>query len=616
MCGVIGYVGQGTDVELLFNSLKKLEYRGYDSAGIAAIHEEKLYLEKVEGKLDYLIPKLMNFPKGLKIGIGHTRWATHGKPTIENAHPHKSGDIVLLHNGIIENYLSLKEQLKKLGYEFLSQTDTEVAAHLLHYEYTISNNPDHLLKMKDAFFKMVKKIKGAFAFVAMSLDTPECLFVAKQGSPLVIAKGYHSHYVASGMTAVIEHSKNVIVLEDGDIGYVNKDSFHIFDAKENPVSRQIISLDWDISMIEKDGYEHFMLKEINEHPFAVTQTLSQLFCKKNNDFEYDKIGIQDQDFSKIKRIVIIACGTSFIAGVLAKYYLEQWLKIPMHIELASEFRYRNPYFSNTDFVIAVSQSGETADTIQALKLVTVPNGPCSLSIVNVPGSSLSFISQRTLLMAAGPEIGVASTKSFSSQFLSLITLGLAISKKNNILNTPLIEELISQLFSTPTIMESALSKSKEIFETSKHLIDKKSLLFLGRGPSWPLALEGALKIKELSYIHAEAYPGGELKHGPIALIDESILCVVIAPNDEYKSKIISNIQEIKARGGPTLIIGDENDTELKDLADKFIGIPTCSQLSQPFVITVILHLLAYWLAVHKGTDVDQPRNLAKSVTVE
>ena len=616
MCGVIGYVGPGASPQFFFNGLKRLEYRGYDSAGIAMLSQDGVAIERAEGKLANLEKKLDRLPSTTVAGIGHTRWATHGKPTENNAHPHRSGNIVLLHNGIIENYKPLKDMLITKGFKFLSETDTEVAAHLLCLEY--ENQPKTISaheRMRNAIYKLVGQLRGAYGFGILCLDTPDVLYAVKMGSPVVLGEGEGECYMASGITALVEHTRNVMILEDGEVAFLLATGIELTNFAREPVKRAFTKVEWSVSSMEKGGYRHFMLKEIHEQPQAVAQTLSGRLERDAGKINLLDYGVANLGLSEIDRVQIIACGTSFYSGLLAKYFIEKYARIPVDVDLASEYRYRTSVANGRTLAVAVSQSGETADTLQAIKHAR-QNAAKTLAIVNVPGSSIAHVCDAESLIHAGPEVGVASTKAFSAQVTSLLTLGLAIAQEKNNLSFTSVGSVIEDLVKIPSLIEKCLGLSDHIEALANKYHTCNSILFIGRGPQWAVALEGALKLKELSYIHAEAYAAGELKHGPIALIDENMTVVCIAPRDEYYEKTISNIEEIRARGGRILAIGTEGDHELESLANDFIGVPECSQVAGPFVTTVPLHLLAYWIAVRKGTDVDQPRNLAKSVTVE
>jgi glutamine---fructose-6-phosphate transaminase (isomerizing) len=617
MCGVIGYVGAGANPQFFFQALKRLEYRGYDSAGIAMLDGKgSAAIQRAEGKLAFLESKLSLLPSTTTVGIGHTRWATHGKPTENNAHPHKSGNIVLLHNGIIENFRPLKEKLVKLGYEFLSETDTEVAAHLLNHEYKslshIKNPEERLTK---AIYTLVKQLKGAFAFAILCTEISDTLFAVRLGSPMVVGQGEKEAYVASGVTALVEHTKRIMFMEDYEIAIIKADSIQLLSFDGLPLERAFSKVEWSVSMMEKGGYRHFMLKEIHEQPQAIAQTLQGRIERESGKINVTDYGIKDFSLAEIDRLQILACGTSFYSGILAKYFIESFSKVPVEVDLASEYRYRTSTVSKNTLAVAVSQSGETMDTLQSIKHAKAAGAKC-LGIVNVPGSSIAQVCHAESLIHAGPEIGVASTKAFSAQVTSLILLGLALAQEKKTMNNAQVSEVLEELVKIPAFIEKTLALSEKIEKLVNKYHSATSILFIGRGPQWAVSLEGALKLKELSYIHAESYAAGELKHGPIALIDEQMVVVCLAPRDKYYEKTISNIEEIRARGGKILSVGTEGDSELQSISDDFIGVPECSEIVSPFVTTVPMHLFAYWLAVRKGTDVDQPRNLAKSVTVE
>ncbi len=616
MCGVIGYIGDSATPEFFYNGLKRLEYRGYDSAGIAMISNDTIHIERAEGKLINLQKKIANLPSSCLAGIGHTRWATHGKPSEQNAHPHRSGNIVLLHNGIIENYTTIKKFLLAKNYKFESETDTEVAAHLLHFEY--ENNKlekDSFIRMKKSILSLVTQIRGTFAFGILCLDIPDVLFVVKYGSPIVLGLGKGENYMASGITALVEHTRTIIILEDNEIAFMKADEINFINFEGKKISKNSIQVEWSQEMLEKNGFEHFMLKEIHEQPQAIAQTINGRIDRDLGKINLKSYGINKINLKEVERIQIIACGTSFYAGTLARYFLEKFTGFPVEVELASEYRYKSSTTTFKTLSIAVSQSGETIDTLQAIKYAK-ENKAQTLALVNVPGSSIAHYCHDETLIHAGPEVGVASTKAFSAQIVSLMMLGLALAQENNKLEKQKISEYLDEIVKIPSYIEGILKLSLPISEIAEKFLNVSSVLFIGRGVQWPVALEGALKLKELSYIHAEGFAAGELKHGPIALIDENMYVVCLAPKDTYYEKTISNIEEIKARGGKIFAIGTEGDEELENNSDQFIGIPECSEIIQPFLTTVPLHLLAYWTAFKKGCDVDQPRNLAKSVTVE
>lgn len=616
MCGIIGYVGDRANSLLLYNGLKRLEYRGYDSSGIATQVGTTVSIVRAEGKLINLEKKLHLLPSSLTTGMGHTRWATHGKPTELNAHPHRSGSIILLHNGIIENYTSLKRSVLEKGYEISSETDTEIAAHLLNYNYTLLKRHDSLSDkrqlIKEAILSLVTSLEGTFAFGIMCADIPDEVYCVKYGSPLIIGLGKKENYFASGINALVEHTNRMIIMEDREIALLSKEKVEIFSFSGQQISREAIEVSWTSSMLEKNGYQHFMLKEIHEEPRAVSQALTNKIDIKNKMI---RNSVGNINLREIDRIQIVSCGTSFYAGLLARYYIEKFAKIPIEVELASELRYRHATINASTLSIAVSQSGETIDTLQSIKHLK-KHGAKTLALVNVPNSSIGHECDSESITFAGPEVGVASTKAFMAQACCLLTLGLEVAQSKQSMPRENISSYIDDLFKIPSLLDRTLSLSQKIESLASKYSRSKNLLFIGRGPQWAIASEGALKLKEITYIHAEAYAAGELKHGPIALINENMTVVCLAPKDDYHDKTISNIEEIRARGGKILSIGDEGDEALKGISDDFIGIASAPTLAQPFITALILHLFAYWAAVTKGTDVDQPRNLAKSVTVE
>jgi len=617
MCGVIGYVGSGTGPQFFFQGLKRLEYRGYDSAGIAMIADDDIAIVKAEGKLSALEPKLQLLPKEAVTGIGHTRWATHGRPSEANAHPHRSGPIVMLHNGIIENYAELKSMLIEKGYHFSSETDTEVATHLLNDEY---RNTDKSLtpyeRMQIALPRMTAQLKGSYAFAIICLDTPDKLYAVKHGSPLALGKGDGAYYLASGIAALVDHTHEVAMLNDGDIAYLSQDSVQVMSVDHSPRTLNFFEVSWSAAMLDKGEYDHFMMKEIHEHPVAVSQAIQGRINISDYSIDLAEYGLASytERLKTIERIDLIACGTSFYAANLARYFIEDLIGIPVQVDLASEYRYRTGTANKRTLACAISQSGETIDTLFAIKAAK-DRGALTLAIVNAPGSSIGLSCDMETLIKAGPEIGVASTKAFTAQICSLYILGIGLAQIKEC-SEDKRRKLAAELLTLPTILDSSLSVSDACRYLSDKLCSTQSILFMGRGPQWAVAQEGALKLKELSYIFAEAYAAGELKHGPIALIDENMPVVAIAPRDKYYEKTISNIEEIKARDGIIIAVGENGDEKLQSLADHFIPIPSVPESLQPFATTMPMHLFAYWMACARGNDVDQPRNLAKSVTVE
>ena len=613
MCGVIGFVGEKIDVSFLFKGLKFLEYRGYDSSGIAVIDKGQKYLIKAKGKLDVLEPKLSLLPKHVSIGVGHTRWATHGEPSEENAHPHASENFVLVHNGIIENYLTLKQKLK--DYTFHSETDTEVALHLLCYHYKKLTIKDPVERTQKAIELLISEISGTFGFVILNTDTPDTIYCAKQSSPLVLAHDARGSFVASGIAPLLEVSKNIFILDDGEIALLTKDDIKIFDFTGQEKAKETHLVEWSLDMVEKGTYAHYMHKEIFEHPLAIQKTFEK-YTKNNETIELD---LSNLNLDSIERITLIACGTSFFACSAIKHFIENWTLLPVDVDLASEARYRRSSQEKT-LCIAVSQSGETIDTIKTVQFFKTL-GAQILAVINAPGSSMSFISNASLLTQAGPEIGVASTKAFTAQLMALLLIGLKIALHRKKITPLEAQTILSDLADVPRFARIVLERQDHIRSIAKKYFLKNHVLYIGRGSQWAIALEGALKIKEISYIHAEGYSGGELKHGPIALIDGDMIVISLAPLDQNHEKTLSNIQEIKARHGKIITVGNEGDHDLQALSDDMIFLPKThspesGELIYPFLTSVAVHLFAYWCAVFRGTDIDQPKNLAKSVTVE
>lgn len=607
MCGIVGYVGFQDATEIILEGLKRLEYRGYDSAGIAIITEKgNIELRREVGKLNNLIKETILNPLKGHTGIGHTRWATHGRPTVYNAHPHsdESGKLVLVHNGIIENYMELKEELAK-KYEFKSDTDTEVLAHLIQDNY----NGDIYKAVQSA----LQKVSGAYAIVVSHADHPDCLVAAKTASPLIVGLGEKENFLASDVPAILSHTRNIVYLEDGELVVVNHDKVSFFDLAGNSIQKKVTKIDWNIAAAEKGGYEHFMLKEIHEQPLSLAQSMTGRIAEIEGKIYLDEVKI---DSNEINRITIIACGTSYYAGLVGKYYLEKLAKIPVDLDFASEFRYRDPFIDNKTLVISISQSGETADTLAAVKLAK-ELGAKTLGILNVIGSAISRESESNLYIHCGPEIGVASTKAFTSTITCLYMVAIYFSQQRNTLTSDYIKQSIHELKALPKIIEKLFDQKEQIKSIAKKLANYRDCLFLGRNYNYAIALEGALKLKELSYIHAEGYAAGEMKHGPIALIDKDMPVVAIATHSSTYEKVISNIKEVKARDAFTIVLATEGDKLLSsEDCDHIIYLPKVREELSPLVNVVPLQLLSYYVSLRKGCDVDQPRNLAKSVTVE
>lgn len=609
MCGIVGGVAQRNVVPILLEGLKRLEYRGYDSAGLAVVHDSRIYRKREVGKVKGLETLIQNDPIPGNIGIAHTRWATHGKPSTANAHPHVCRDQVgVVHNGIIENHEPLRSDLQLNGYEFTSETDTEV---IVHEIYRAMEDACGLL---EAVKKTVKKLQGAYALGVVSADDPNTLIACRKGSPLVIGIGIGEHFIASDVAALLPVTQRFIFLEEGDIAKITIDKVEIFDANNNPVSRPVKESQLKADAVEKGEYRHYMLKEIHEQPWAISQTLEGRFV--NHRLQESAFGHNAGEiFDSIKSIQILACGTSYHAGYVAKYWFEKLARVPCAIEVASEFRYRKPVLSPDTLIVTISQSGETADTLAALQEAKKIGAKHSLVLCNVPESSLVRESDLVLMTRAGPEIGVASTKAFTTQLVSLMLLVIAIGRRFG-LDDVLEQKITSELFQLPGKVEKVLMLNDQIQELSEQFAEKRHALFLGRGTHYPIAMEGALKLKEISYIHAEAYPAGELKHGPLALIDAEMPVITVAPNNSLLEKLKSNMQEVSARGGQLIVFIDEDLETAPDNNIQIVKIPSVENEIAPIIYTIPLQLLAYHVAVLKGTDVDQPRNLAKSVTVE
>lgn len=610
MCGVVGFVGKRACVRTIFEGLQRLEYRGYDSAGIATLEKGHIHIAKSEGKLARLEPYLNQLPDTSTIGMGHTRWATHGAPTTLNAHPHVTKDLALIHNGIIENYRELKEELIAQGAKFKSETDSEVVLHLLERELALGT------KMKDALLKIVNRLHGAYGLGIMWAGDPNSLYLVKQGSPVVIGAGDGENYFASDALALLPLTQKVIFLNDGEIAHITKDAIEVWDFHGNPLKRPPAVLNWSASAADKAGYRHYMLKEINEQPAVIANTIARLVDFSTNSINTKEMGIDELDLSRIKSIIYVACGTAYYSTLIAKYSVEQMLGVPVSIELASEFRYREPWIDRETLVIAVTQSGETADTLACIKHATA-HGCQTFSVCNVRFSSIPRASTATLYMEAGPEVGVASTKAFTSMVLCHYLFGLALGVKKGRIHGKALEAAIENLKILPSAVDRSVNVAGVVEEIATRYYESKNCIFMGRGPSFMVALEGALKLKEISYIHAEGYAGGELKHGPIALVDRHMPIVAVAAQDNHYEKMISNVEEVKAREGAIIGIGEINDKKFRELCQDYIPCPQIKDASLQTILSVIpLQFLSYYIAVKRGTDVDQPRNLAKSVTVE
>ncbi|WPP98717.1 glutamine--fructose-6-phosphate transaminase (isomerizing) [Acinetobacter pittii] len=612
MCGIVGGVAQRCVTEILLEGLKRLEYRGYDSAGVALLNNQQILRERRVGKVINLAEAVAEHQLAGAIGIAHTRWATHGKPTENNAHPHMSGKVAVVHNGIIENYQELKDDLQALGYVFTSQTDTEVVAHLVAEAL---KSTDSLL---EAVETVVPQLKGAYALGIIHSDYPDELITVREGSPLVIGVGIGENFISSDQLALLPVTNRFMYLEEGDIARLTRTSIEVF-ANGERVERPVRELDATVSSASKGEYKHYMLKEIYEQPEAIKQTISQAL--DGNSLRYDFLKNADADFNKIQSVQIIACGTSYHSGMIAKYWFEQLIGVPCQVEIASEFRYRTPVIVENTLYICISQSGETADTLAALretqKRAKANNIDIqTLTICNVATSSMVRETDHHLLTLAGPEIGVASTKAFTTQLAALMLLILKIGQVKQRISPALLEEITRELWHSPKVILDTLKHDPEILRLSELFVEKNHCLFLGRGTNYPIALEGALKLKEISYIHAEGYAAGELKHGPLALVDNEMPIVILAPNDEMLDKLKSNMEEVQARGGELFVFADENSGINEKDRQHVVHIPAVNEWLAPIVYSVPVQLLSYHVAVLRGTDVDQPRNLAKSVTVE
>lgn len=612
MCGIVGGVAERCVTEILIEGLKRLEYRGYDSAGVALLNNQQILRERRVGKVINLADAVAEHQLTGAIGIAHTRWATHGKPTENNAHPHMSGKVAVVHNGIIENYQELKDDLQALGYVFTSQTDTEVVAHLVAEAL---KSTDSLL---DAVETVVPQLKGAYALGIIHSDYPDELITVREGSPLVIGVGIGENFISSDQLALLPVTNRFMYLEEGDIARLTRTSIEVF-ANGERVEPPVRELDATVSSASKGEYKHYMLKEIYEQPEAIKQTISQAL--DGNSLRDDFLKNADADFNKIQSVQIIACGTSYHSGMIAKYWFEQLIGVPCQVEIASEFRYRTPVIVENTLYICISQSGETADTLAALretqKRAKANNIDIqTLTICNVATSSMVRETDHHLLTLAGPEIGVASTKAFTTQLAALMLLILKIGQVKQRISPALLEEITRELWHSPKVILDTLKHDPEILRLSELFVEKNHCLFLGRGTNYPIALEGALKLKEISYIHAEGYAAGELKHGPLALVDNEMPIVILAPNDEMLDKLKSNMEEVQARGGELFVFADENSGISEKDRQHVVHIPAVNEWLAPIVYSVPVQLLSYHVAVLRGTDVDQPRNLAKSVTVE
>lgn len=608
MCGIVGYIGKNEALPVLVGGLKKLEYRGYDSSGVALIENGTIETVRASGKISALENKLKEKALHGHVGIAHTRWATHGAPTEENAHPHQSfdGNISIVHNGIIENYAILKKKLQSEGIEFKSETDTEVVAHLIARNYKGN--------LKDAVLKTLSLIEGTFGLAVICRDEPGTLIGARRGSPLILGIGQNEFYLASDVSAIIMHTQKVVYLDDNDIVEIKEDGYNLLNTNSQPVQHEVQDVEFDADAIAKGGFAHFMLKEIFEQPEVLRNTMRGRLLYAEGNAKLAGLDTNIKELRNINRIIITACGTSYYAGMVGEYMIEDLAGVPVEVEYASEFRYRNPIIKPGTLVLAISQSGETADTLAALKEAQ-QKGATALAICNGVGSTIARTSDGGVYLHAGPEIGVASTKAFTSQVTVLAMIALLLGRQRR-LSFEAGSDIVKAMQELPELVEQTLKLSDQIAGIANKYVKANNFLYLGRHFNYPVAMEGALKLKEISYIHAEGYPAAEMKHGPIALIDENMPVVVIAPKDALFDKVISNVREIKARGGKVIAISTADCHPLDEIADHLITVPKTIPMLMPIVTCVPLQLLAYHIAVLRGNDVDQPRNLAKSVTVE
>jgi glucosamine--fructose-6-phosphate aminotransferase (isomerizing) len=610
MCGIIGYVGNRDVVPVLLGGLKKLEYRGYDSAGIAVVNGHGVDVVRAEGKLTNLESKLAEHELKGTFGMGHTRWATHGKPNENNAHPHRdcTGNVVVIHNGIIENFLPLKQQLQKQGHKFTTETDTEVVAHLIEEKMKGGS------KFVEAVRASLKELDGHYALVMINAKEPGTIIAAKQGPPLVLGLGDGENIVASDVAPLLAYTRNIIYLEDGEYAIANDKKVDVFSKDDKPVNREPKKILWDAVMAEKEGYRHYMLKEIHEQARAVRDTFNGRMFEESGEIYFNDLQFTSEEWAKFQRVHIVACGTSWHSALVGKFLLEEAARIPIEVDYGSEYRYRNPIVDENTLVIGVTQSGETADTIAGMQEAK-KKGARLITICNVIGSAATRMSDGIIYTNAGPEIGVASTKAFTTQLVAFYLLSLYVRQLRGE-NKDDIRYAMHELSVIPHKIETLLKQEKHIEQLANKYHRAQDFLFLGRGVHYPIALEGALKMKEISYIHAEGYPAGEMKHGPIALIDENLPIVAVATHTPVYDKVVSNLQETKARDGKLIVICDEGDEEMKKFADDVIEIPWTIEPLQPILAVIPQQLLAYYIALRRGCDVDQPRNLAKSVTVE
>ena len=609
MCGIVGYVGPREASDVLISALKRLEYRGYDSAGVAALDGDGIQVRRCVGKLGNLEKLLVQTPLAGSIGIGHTRWATHGRPSEENAHPHRAGRVVLIHNGIIENYLELRSELVKRGRKILSETDSEVIAHLIDEELRPGTS------LVEATRRAVGRLHGSFSIVVMSETERDRLVAAKTATPIVIGLGEKENLIASDIPAILEYTRDMLFLEDGEIAEVTRDSVTLSDFAGQPRSRKSRRVTWDAVTAQKGGFKHFLLKEIHEQPQALIDTLRGRIRLESGDVHLAELDPIGERLERVERVTLTACGTAWHSALIGKFFLNQLTRLPVEVDYASELRYRNPVLGERDLLVVVSQSGETADTLGALEEAKRA-GATTLAICNVVDSSIARRADAVVYTHAGPEISVASTKAFTTQLAAFLVLAVNLGRRMRRLDDEQARSVLAQLRNIPQVIEQALPIEQQVAHIARKYSQARDFLYLGRGINYPIALEGALKLKELSYIHAEGYPAGEMKHGPIALITEALPVVVLLPHDEVYAKTLSNLKEVESRGGKIIAVTDQRSDDLEQMAADLLLVPATSALLSPFPMTIPLQLLAYYVAVERGSDVDQPRNLAKSVTVE
>jgi len=617
MCGIVGYVGGDEVLPILMDGLRRLEYRGYDSAGVAVITPEgELAIRRAAGKLTNLARELEQSGPAGTVGIGHTRWATHGRPSTENAHPHTdcTGRLCVVHNGIIENYATLRRDLQERGHRFHSETDTEVLAHLIEDELSRLERlgeDGNRSRLVTAVRLALARVRGAYAIAVLSLDEPMSMVGARQSAPLIVGLGREENYLASDIPALLPRTRRVVRLGEGEIAHLTPSGVSVWDPAGQRVDAQPVEIEWDQSAAEKGGYPHFVLKEIHEQPEAVRNAMMGRIGRPDGQLAE----LSHVDLSQVNRIVMTACGTSFYACMIAKYAFEEWIRLPVEVAIASEFRYSEPYLDRDTLFVAVTQSGETADTLAAFERAKA-QGAKTVAITNSVGSAITVGADAVLYLQVGPEIGVVATKTFTGQLAVLMLLGVHMARARGTISREKADEIVGVLASTPDAIQRALQTNDEAARIAYSVANVAHLLFLGRGVGYPTALEGALKLKEISYIHAEGYPAGELKHGPIALLDQSMPILAVATRSRTYEKMVSNIQEVKARGARVIAIASEGDEEIRQHVDEVIYVPEVPELISPFVNVVPMQLFSYYAAVSRGCDVDQPRNLAKSVTVE